>query len=209
MTHLPALTVRAARTRVGRFLLRFAFALGLAVSGWYLYSSIPAVHWLGKSIYFEARDEGFKGWIAVANTKFNRRRDRRFPNTIADIVTDGTERGARCDFSWYCDGLPDTPKQWKNKAKLQGFYVLAGGLLLLDEGGLLPDTTKGAHSYQRVDLPDDCGWFGLLERMATVGNHAFYRDKKGSIGNVTSCAAKRSAGKKQSLGLPARAAVQQ
>ena len=44
--------------------------------------------------------------------------------------------------------------------------------------GLLPDNTKGAHSYQRKELQDEEGWFGLLEATVVINNHKFYRDKK-------------------------------
>jgi hypothetical protein len=134
-------------------------------------------YWLGKNIYYEARDEGFEGWLAVTNVTINRGLDGRWPNTIKGVVTAGTERGIKCDFSWYCDGLPDTPKLLQNKLKLQGFYLVAGGFLSLDVLGLLPDNTKGAHSYQRKELQDEEGWFGLLEPTVVINNHRFYKDK--------------------------------
>jgi N-acetylmuramoyl-L-alanine amidase len=172
---------------VRRWVVKISAAFALCASLWYGYASIPAVYWLGKSMYFEARDEGFFGWMAVANVKFNRRRDPRFPKTIKEITTDGVERGQACDFSWYCDGKPDTPQQWGNRALLQGFYILAGGFLILDEVAVLHDITKGAHSYQRNELPDDCGWFGRLEQTITIGSHTFYHDKSGKIGAVPPC----------------------
>ena len=41
---------------------------------------------LAENIYFEARNQGTAGWMAVANVTINRRNDSRFPNTICDVV---------------------------------------------------------------------------------------------------------------------------
>jgi hypothetical protein len=96
---------------------------------------------------------------------------------VKQIVTGGTERGIRCDFSWYCDGKPDAPSSLNNKFKLQGHYVMAGAFITLNYFGLLPDITHGAHSYQRKELQDDTGWFGTLQATVIINNHKFYRGR--------------------------------
>ena len=69
---------------------------------------------LAENIYFEARNQGFAGWVAVAQVTLNRVRDDRFPNTICEVVKQGLtyESGFpirdKCQFSWYCDGKSDT-----------------------------------------------------------------------------------------------------
>ena len=69
---------------------------------------------LADNIYFEARNQGFAGWVAVAQVTLNRVRDDRFPNTICEVVKQGLtyESGFpirdKCQFSWYCDGKSDT-----------------------------------------------------------------------------------------------------
>lgn len=163
--------LRNFKPRYGFVLVGFLFVV-------YLYTIASSAHWLGKNMYYEARGEGVLGWVAVANVTFNRMDDGRWPNTVEGVVTDGTERGIHCDFSWYCDGKPDTPKFLSNKFKLQGFYVLAFVLILLEDLRVLPDLTHGAHSYQRVDLQDEEGWFGTLQKTVVINNHKFYRDRK-------------------------------
>ena len=44
---------------------------------------------LADNIYFEARNQGFAGWVAVAQVTLNRVRDDRFPNTICEVVKQG------------------------------------------------------------------------------------------------------------------------
>ena len=41
---------------------------------------------LAENIYHEARNQGTAGWLAVAAVTLNRTTDRRFPNTICEVV---------------------------------------------------------------------------------------------------------------------------
>ena len=71
-------------------------------------------YWLAEANYFEARDESFRGRLAVMEVILNRRDNRRFApfkkmETIASVVDGGRERGKACDFSYRCDGLYDSP----------------------------------------------------------------------------------------------------
>ena len=72
---------------------------------------------LALNVYHEARGEAFEGKQAVASVTLNRARDRRFPNTVCDVVKQSSRRKGRrraCQFSWYCDGRNDRPsgKAW-------------------------------------------------------------------------------------------------
>ena len=74
---------------------------------------------LTENIYFEARGQGQAGWLAVAQVTQNRVDDRRFPNTICEVVKQGLTYASgdpirnKCQFSWYCDGKSDKPKNTK------------------------------------------------------------------------------------------------
>src|SRR6056300_583226 len=75
---------------------------------------------LAENVYFEARNQGTAGKLAVIAVTLNRVEDERFPDTICGVVKEGIHRPSwndptvlvpvrhRCQFSWYCDGLPDT-----------------------------------------------------------------------------------------------------
>ena len=62
---------------------------------------------LAENVYFEARGQGAAGWVAVAQVTLNRVQDKRFPNTICEVVKQGLtyENGYpiknKCQFSWY------------------------------------------------------------------------------------------------------------
>ena len=86
---------------------------------------------LAKNMYYEARSQGLAGQLAVSLVVLNRVKDKRFPNTICEVIHQGPVRESwktrgkdvaeserkyfpiknRCQFSWYCDGKSDDPKE--------------------------------------------------------------------------------------------------
>jgi len=74
---------------------------------------------LAENMYHEAKNQGTAGWSAVASVTLNRVKDKRFPNTVCEVVKQGPTRESwkkngkyyplkhRCQFSWYCDGKKD------------------------------------------------------------------------------------------------------
>ena len=77
---------------------------------------------LAKNIYFEAGVESTAGKLAVANVTINRAANKNYPNTICGVVQEGIHYynankdkhfpvRDRCQFSWYCDGLIDEPRE--------------------------------------------------------------------------------------------------
>ena len=67
---------------------------------------------LAQNIYWEARNQSIQGMYAVADVTLNRVKDKRWPSTVCEVVKQRkNERGKWiCQFSWYCDGKSDTPK---------------------------------------------------------------------------------------------------
>ena len=75
---------------------------------------------LAENVYFEARNQGTAGWSAVISVTLNRVKDKRFPNTVCEVVKQGPTRESwktrgkdvseserkyypikhRCQFSW-------------------------------------------------------------------------------------------------------------
>ena len=86
---------------------------------------------LANNMYHEARSQGLAGQLAVSLVVLNRVKDKRYPNTICEVVHQGPVRESwktkgkdvadsernyypirhRCQFSWYCDGKDDTPHE--------------------------------------------------------------------------------------------------
>lgn len=150
-----------------------------------IFEPFTPAHTLSLALYYEARDEPWIGRRAVAATIFNRRDDRRFPNTVAEVVNDGRERGRLCDFSFMCDGKSDLPwvhhySKWGAwlRSRFEG-YVYSG----FDALGIYPDPTGGALFYKRTDARSP--YFtekirlGEFERVSgSFGAHEFFLYRK-------------------------------
>ncbi len=66
---------------------------------------------LAKNIYFEGRNQPWVGQLAIAQVTLNRVKSVAFPATICQVVEQ--QRKEICQFSWYCDGKSDKPKNIK------------------------------------------------------------------------------------------------
>lgn len=123
---------------------------------------------LALNIYFEARGEPLLGKIAVGQVVMNRVRDPRYPQSPCAVVRQGGERVRyRCQFTWWCDGLSDTPrnrKVWK-----ESLYIAD-----LIYRGVLADPTAGALWYHAVYV--EPAWSKRLVKRANIGQHLFYID---------------------------------
>ena len=108
---------------------------------------------LALNTYHEAKNQSLVGQIATAQVVMNRVEDDRFPNTICEVVKQGPTRPSwedpekeypikhRCQFSWYCDGKDDTPRNEKAWRKAQDVAFL----VIYDKVKL--DVTEGATHY--------------------------------------------------------------
>ena len=88
---------------------------------------------LAQNIYFESGNQPKAGRIAVAQVTLNRVNDPQFPDTVCDVVYQTKEykrswktgelipKRGMCQFSWYCDGKSDEPKDsvtWMESLRL-------------------------------------------------------------------------------------------
>lgn len=121
---------------------------------------------LAEAIYFESRGEPLAGQIAVAEVILNRVDDRRYPNTVCGVTRQGVGNGRVCQFSFACDGRPETmtealPRQRSEKLAA----IMMGGRARTVSGG----ATNFHATYVRP------GWSRRLTRTAQIGRHVFYR----------------------------------
>ena len=122
---------------------------------------------LALTIYFEARGEPQGGKLAVASVVMNRVADRRYPNQVCDVVRQGGERPRnRCQFSWWCDGRSDFPRNSEA-------WNQSNALAALVYWGFLRDPTEGALWYHAQYVRPI--WRKAFERGPTIGGHIFYR----------------------------------
>ena len=130
------------------------------------------IHCLALTIYFEARGEPETGKLAVAHVVMNRMMDSRFPDTICRVVQQGGEQVRhRCQFTWWCDGLSDRPKNLRmwEKSKSLARTVYWGGN---------DDPTGGALWYHADYVAPT--WAQAFNRTSQIGRHIFYQRSKPS-----------------------------
>jgi spore germination cell wall hydrolase CwlJ-like protein len=131
------------------------------------------LHCLAKNIYFEARGESDDGKRAVAHVVLNRVADKRFPTSVCRVVYQGGETVRhRCQFSWWCDGQSDTPRDLKN-------WEISKALAEDVFWGRTEDKTAGALWYH-ADYVSPY-WGKVFERGPKIGRHFFYNDNKKRI----------------------------
>ena len=153
----------------------------------HLYADESPIDCLTKNIYFEAKNQSIAGQIAVALVVLNRVKDKRFPNTICEVVHQGPTRESwktrqtsdpndakfypiknRCQFSWYCDGKSDEPRDKKTYERL---LTIATSIVYNKINFI--DITDGATHYHADYVKP--AWAKVKTRTTRIGNHIFYR----------------------------------
>lgn len=135
---------------------------------------ISALTCMALAIYFEARAEPLVGQLAVANVIMNRVADNRYPNEVCAVVTQGKlgskptdiVRRDQCQFSFYCDGRSDTPK---DKEAFRFAIDISSHIL----ASVWLDPTDGSTHYHSIDVHPS--WAKAKTRVARIENHIFYR----------------------------------
>ncbi len=129
---------------------------------------------LALNIYHEARDQPVLGMQAVAEVVLNRVEDKRFPDTVCEVVTQGpTYRWKqdfpvrhRCQFSWYCDGKSDRPK---NGTAWAVSRTVAENVLRTGPIGIAGYATH----YHNIHVRPN--WSSTKVLIGKIGDHVFYR----------------------------------
>lgn len=126
---------------------------------------------LAEGIYFEARGESIRGKLAVGRVILNRVESKAYPNSVCDVVYQNRHMHNRCQFSFACDGKPDTIKE---KDEWREILMHAAWLLASDEEDGSPSQVKTATHYHADYV---CPyWSKVLVQTARIGRHIFYYD---------------------------------
>lgn len=121
---------------------------------------------LAMNIYHEARGEPHDGKVAVGYVVLNRVESSTFPKNICEVVKDGGEILNKCQFSWWCDGRSDQPKDKKSwRTSLQ----IASSLVF----GKYSDPTQGALFYHSTQVSPR--WAKKMTKTYHVGRHLFFK----------------------------------
>ena len=121
------------------------------------------------AVYFESRGEPTEGQVGVAQVVRNRIDDPRYPSDACQVVKQGYywqdhPIRDRCQFSFWCDGKSDDPKN------VQAFY---NALYIAWLSGEREDLTGGATHYHAIGVNPQWAISGQITK--TMGNHIFYK----------------------------------
>ena len=120
-----------------------------------------SVECLSKNVYYEARDQGMEGKVAVLFVTLNRVKSVYFPNDFCDVIW---QKG---QFEWTEDGKSDNPKEVE---KYKEIVLLAIDFLSNIEK--YEDPTNGALFYH-ANYVKPC-WLPDATLVSTVKDHLFY-----------------------------------
>ena len=123
---------------------------------------------LALNIYFEARSEPIEGQIAIAEVTLNRVASTNYPNDVCSVVLQENKDG--CQFSWWCDGKSDQPREHNS---LRTSKALAE--LMLNEGHHITVIGNEATHYHSNDVHPY--WANDLYKIRRIGKHIFYKKK--------------------------------
>jgi spore germination cell wall hydrolase CwlJ-like protein len=89
-----------------------------------------------------------------------------FPDTPCEVIKQGGERKYQCQFSYWCDGKPETIAS--REAYGQAVVIAAGVYF-----SLYPDLTGQATHYHADYVQPN--WAKHLHQTTKIGRHIFYR----------------------------------
>jgi spore germination cell wall hydrolase CwlJ-like protein len=139
------------------------------------YFSERDIECLATNAYFEARDEPVAGQIGVTQVVLNRVESDLFPDSVCDVVfqavegRDGQPIRNRCQFSWYCDGRSDIPRNWKAYTSI---YRVVSDVARDRATGEGNDITKGSLFYH-ADYVNP-RWNRRMDKEVQLGRHIFW-----------------------------------
>nr|WP_037293881.1 cell wall hydrolase [Roseobacter sp. CCS2] len=121
---------------------------------------------LAEALYFEARGESVRGMFAVGEVILNRVDSNAYPDTLCAVINQGTGRKYACQFTYTCDGRPETigePRSWERVGKVARILI---------DGAPRALTGGATHYHTKAVNPS---WAQRYPRVAEIGFHYFYR----------------------------------
>ena len=138
----------------------------------------PQVNCMALNIYYETRSSNLADMYSVADVVLNRVEDTRYPDSICGVVkegqqySDGRMKRNKCQFSWYCDGKNDTPRDresWKKAQSIAWDIVKWNSFRGITEGSTHYHTTYVNPRWNKSRK----GW--SITRVGRIGAHIYYR----------------------------------
>ena len=121
---------------------------------------------LAMTVYYEARSEPLKGQLAVAQIVLTRVEHKSYPSTVCGVVKQGGTSRHRCQFSYWCDGKSEIPRDavaWATALDIAEISAAGAQIIVLQDC---------IHYYSILfEAPY---WTESLIEVATIGHHRFY-----------------------------------
>ena len=126
------------------------------------------LRYMTEAIYFESRGEPELCQMYVAKTIKTRMNNKHWGTTVKDVVHQVSKKGT-CQFSYYCDGKPETMDESSKAYKIA--YTIASSALFNED---LPDSLFRADHFINHKLSNK-DWNTDMEKIVDCGDHSFYR----------------------------------
>ena len=129
---------------------------------------------MAEAMYFEARNQGTYGMLAVVVVITNRVDHPNYPTTVCEVVRQGRRLNGRmrryqCQFSYYCDGKPERPTDLVA-------WTIAQSLarLVLETNLVLLGLENATHYHTTTVNPS---WAAHFQPCLKIGEHIFYEQR--------------------------------
>ena len=154
------------------------FSPNVSFTGVNDYLDAEPLYCMTEAMYYDARNQSVKGQLAVGIVIVNRVRSYRWPSNICSVVHEGHyKRGFpihdRCQFSYWCDGLPEEMEDERAWQTAQGVAYI-----VLTRNVVIKGMENITHYHHKDINPD---WAKDLEYCGTIQDHMFYRLFKNQV----------------------------
>ena len=124
---------------------------------------------LAEAIYFEARNQPYRGQVAVAQVVINRVFSGIYPRDVCGVIYQNAHRRLACQFTFACDGQPESVTEWRPWRRAQHIAqkTLDGKLYVQAVGTATHYHATYVHPY----------WVREMRRYSREGIHLFYRPR--------------------------------
>lgn len=134
-----------------------------------------AVGCLALAIYFEARGEPPAGQILVGRVILNRVKSDAHPDTVCQVVYKNAHRPNACQFSFACDGRPETIREYqawdRALARARELLTCTFGC----DSASANDLWRSTHYHANYVSPY---WSDAMARTGQIGQHIFYDETR-------------------------------
>ncbi|HXD46296.1 MAG TPA: cell wall hydrolase [Pseudolabrys sp.] len=122
---------------------------------------------LANAVYFEARDQPYKGQVAVAQVVMNRVFSGFYPEDVCGVIYQNADRHLACQFTFACDGKRKTINE-------RGAWARANRIAKETLAGKLYEQAVGTATHYHA-LYVHPNWVREMHKLARYGIHSFYR----------------------------------